>query len=60
MTVTIGNEAATVLYAGPQTVYPGLDQINIRIPGDLMGRGRLSVVFTVNGQMSNPVWIQLA
>jgi uncharacterized protein (TIGR03437 family) len=60
VSVTIGNENATVLYAGAQSQYPGLDQINVEIPPDLKGRGRLSVVVTVNGQISNPVWITLA
>jgi uncharacterized protein (TIGR03437 family) len=57
---TIGNENATNLYAGAQSQYPGLDQINVQIPPDLKGRGRLSVVVTVNGRISNPVWITLA
>ncbi len=60
VTVTIGNENVTPIYAGPQNQYPGLDQINVQIPADLKGRGRLSVVVTVNGQISNPVWITLA
>jgi uncharacterized protein (TIGR03437 family) len=60
VTVTIGNENVTPMYAGPQNQYPGLDQINVQIPADLKGRGRLSVVVTVNGQISNPVWITLA
>ena len=57
--VTIGNENATVLYAGAQGQYPGLDQVNVQIPASLKGRGRLSVVVTVNGQTSNPVWISV-
>jgi uncharacterized protein (TIGR03437 family) len=60
VTVTIGNENGTVLYAGAQSQYPGLDQVNVQIPADLRGRGRLSVVVTVNGQISNPVWIAVA
>jgi len=59
VTVTIGNENATILYAGAQSQYPGLDQVNVQIPADLRGRGRLSVVVTVNGQISNPVWMTL-
>jgi uncharacterized protein (TIGR03437 family) len=60
VTVTIGNESAPVQYAGPQSTYPGLDQINAQIPADLKGRGRLSVVVTVDGQASNPLWITLS
>jgi uncharacterized protein (TIGR03437 family) len=60
VSATIGNENATILYAGAQSQYPGLDQINVQIPPDLKGRGRLSFVVTVNGRISNPVWITLA
>jgi uncharacterized protein (TIGR03437 family) len=59
VTVTFGNENGTILYAGPQSQYPGLDQVNVQIPADLKSRGRLSVVVTVNGQISNPVWIMV-
>jgi len=57
--VTIGGENATVTYHGAQATYPGLDQINVLIPPDLKGRGRLDVVATVDGQASNPLWIML-
>jgi uncharacterized protein (TIGR03437 family) len=60
VTVMIGNEVAGVAYVGPQSTYPGLDQVNALIPTDLTRRGRLSVVVTVDGQTSNPVWILLA
>ncbi|HKD09024.1 MAG TPA: alkaline phosphatase family protein [Bryobacteraceae bacterium] len=57
--VTIGGESATVTYHGAQSTYPGLDQINVLIPPNLKGRGRVDVVATVNGQASNPLWIML-
>jgi len=59
VTVQIGNENAAVSYQGPQNTYPGLDQVNVLIPSDLKGRGRLDVVVTANGQASNPLWIML-
>ena len=59
VSVMIGNESATVTYHGPQNTYPGLDQINVLIPPDLAGRGRLDVIVTVDGQASNPVWVTL-
>ena len=59
VSVAIGNVSAPVSYSGPQGTYSGLDQINVRIPAILKGRGRLSVVVTVNGQASNPAWITL-
>jgi len=56
VTVQIGDQNAAVTYAGPQNQYPGLDQINVQIPADLKGRGRLSITVAANGQISNPVW----
>lgn len=46
-----------VLYAGPQSQYPGLDQINVRIPAMLAGRGEADVVVTVDGVAANTVRI---
>jgi phospholipase C len=59
VSVMIGNENASVSYQGAQGTFPGMDQINVLIPADLKGRGRLDVVVTVDGQASNPVWITL-
>jgi uncharacterized protein (TIGR03437 family) len=44
VTATIGNYLADVLYAGPVAAYPGLFQINVRIPAGYLGPGDLSVV----------------
>jgi len=57
VSVMIGNVNAPVSYAGAQGTYPGLDQVNVQVPSTLKGRGRLSVVVTTSGQISNPVWI---
>jgi len=57
--VTIGGEYAKSTYHGPQATYPGLDQVNVLIPSNLKGRGRVDVVVTVNGQASNPLWVML-
>ena len=53
--VSIGGVAASVLYAGPQGTYPGLDQINVTIPQSLAGKGSVPVVMTVAGTGSNTV-----
>jgi uncharacterized protein (TIGR03437 family) len=42
-----------VTFAGPQSAYPGLDQVNISIPPALRGRGEVDVVVTVGGVASN-------
>jgi uncharacterized protein (TIGR03437 family) len=48
-----------VLYAGPQTQYPGLDQVNVVIPRSLAGAGEVPVILTVDGQTANVVTINI-
>jgi uncharacterized protein (TIGR03437 family) len=48
---------ATVYYAGPQSVFPGLDQINVLLPESLAGSGVTSVVAEVNGMAENTVYV---
>ena len=57
--VTIDGIEATVVYAGPQGQYVGLDQINVQIPATLQGGRRVEVVITVNGIESNRTTIQM-
>ncbi len=57
--VVIGGVAAEVHYAGAQPQYPGLDQVNVRLPGGLVGRGPLELVLSVEGVPANPVRLQL-
>jgi len=55
----IGGVDAEVLYAGAQGGFAGLDQINVRIPPSLVGRGEVEVVLTVDGQTSNTVRVNI-
>jgi uncharacterized protein (TIGR03437 family) len=57
--VTIGGEDAPVIYSGPQTQYPGLDQVNVAVPLSLRGRGVVDVVVTVDDVPSNAVQIAI-
>ena len=57
VTATIGEQPATVTYAGPQGTYSGLDQYNVLIPQSVAGRGKVSIVVTAAGKPSNPVYI---
>jgi uncharacterized protein (TIGR03437 family) len=57
--VRIGGEDVPVLYAGAQTQYPGLDQINVALPLSLRGRGIVDVVVTAGGVVSNAVQIAI-
>jgi uncharacterized protein (TIGR03437 family) len=56
-TVTAGDVPLPVLYAGSQTVYPGLDQLNAELPRSLAGAGTVTVKLIVDGQTANPVTI---
>lgn len=52
--VTIGGAPVEVLYAGAQGLL-GLDQINLRLSRNLVGRGEVDVVLTVEGKRANVV-----
>ena len=57
--VHVGNDKADVLYAGPQGVFPGLDQINVRVPRTAAGSGEVGVVVAVAGKSANVVTVNL-
>lgn len=59
VTATIGGTNATVVYAGPQADFSGLDQVNLILPRSLAGRGEVDVVLTVDGQPANTVTIMM-
>jgi uncharacterized protein (TIGR03437 family) len=51
----VGGEAVEVWYAGAQGQYTGLDQINLKLPRSLAGRGEVDVTLTVDGKAANTV-----
>lgn len=57
--VSIGGTDAFVSYAGPQGYFAGLDQVNIRIPENLRGRGEVELLLTVSGRSANRVVIHV-
>jgi uncharacterized protein (TIGR03437 family) len=58
-TVTVGGRPVPVLYAGPQSEFAGLDQVNIQLPASLRGIGRADVITTVDGATANAVQIEI-
>jgi hypothetical protein len=58
VTCAIAGVEVPVLYAGPQGVYPGLDQVNVALPSSLAGAGQTTVVLTVDGVRASPLPIQ--
>jgi uncharacterized protein (TIGR03437 family) len=59
VTAKIGGQDAEVLYAGAQGGYAGLDQVNIRVPRSLIGRGDVDVVLRVDNKMANAVVVRI-
>jgi uncharacterized protein (TIGR03437 family) len=57
--VTINGINVPVLYAGPQSEFAGLDQVNVALTLNLRGSGESNVVLVVDGQTSNPVTVNL-
>jgi uncharacterized protein (TIGR03437 family) len=53
--VDVDGVAAQVAYADDQKQYVGLDQLNIILPREVAGRGRVSVHVTVDGVAAPPV-----
>ncbi len=58
--VLIGNADAEVTYAGAQGSLAGLDQVNVRLPRTLAGRGEVEALMTVDSKQANTVklWIK--
>ncbi len=55
--VTIGGVNAEVFYAGSQGGFVGLDQLNVRLPASLAGRGEVEIVLTSEGKPANRVTV---
>ncbi|HKQ78493.1 MAG TPA: hypothetical protein VJ810_32635 [Blastocatellia bacterium] len=55
----IGGENAEVLFAGAQGGFVGLDQMNVRLPRALAGRGKVEIVMTVDGKPANTIEISV-
>jgi uncharacterized protein (TIGR03437 family) len=59
VTAKIGGMDAIVTYAGPVDGFAGLDQINVFLPRDLIGRGEVEVVLTADNSAANMVKINI-
>ncbi|HEX4951556.1 MAG TPA: N-acetylmuramoyl-L-alanine amidase [Blastocatellia bacterium] len=55
VTSQIGGVEVEVLYAGEQKEYVGLDQVNLRLTPELIGKGQLDVILKVEGKSTNPI-----
>ena len=59
VTVNLGGLDAQVGYAGPQDEFIGVDQINVRIPRELAGRGDVIVSLRADGAAANNVLVNI-
>ena len=59
VTAKVGGVDAPVTFAGPQSEFVGLDQVNILLPRSLAGRGEVEVRLSVDGQEANPVRVSI-
>lgn len=53
----VGGVAVEVSFAGAQGGLAGLDQLNLRLPATLAGRGEVAVEIIVDGRALNPVTV---
>ena len=59
VTARFGTTSAEVLYAGAQGELIGLDQLNVRVPRSLLGRGEIEIEMTVDGKPTNAVRVAI-
>ncbi|MFN0122565.1 MAG: hypothetical protein ACKV2V_18875 [Blastocatellia bacterium] len=60
VTCTVGGTNATVAYAGSQSGFVGVDQVNVLLPNSLSGRNaNLDVALSVNGTAANTVSVNV-
>lgn len=52
---TIGGEPADVTFSGAHETFIGLDQVNVKVPAGLAGRGEVEVRLHVDGAAANVV-----
>jgi uncharacterized protein (TIGR03437 family) len=59
VTVYLGGLRLPVLYAGAQGTYYGLDQINVNLPVQLRGAGKVNLRVEIGGLSSNTVTVNI-
>ncbi len=57
VSAAIGGYPATVVYAGTQSQYEGMDQANIQVPAQLQGAGDVTVTLLVDGLPANSITV---
>ncbi len=55
----VAGQPAVVKYAGAQSQYQGLDQVNVALPTSLAGMGEVSVYLVTDGKVSNMTTVNI-
>jgi uncharacterized protein (TIGR03437 family) len=58
-TIKLGGSDLPVLFSGSQGTFAGLDQVNVKLARELIGRGEVAVEMNVDGQAANIVSISI-
>jgi uncharacterized protein (TIGR03437 family) len=58
VSASIGSASLPVTYAGPQSQFAGLDQVDLLLPPSLKSAGKVSLILTVDSQATNPIPLQ--
>ncbi|MGE0127945.1 MAG: SBBP repeat-containing protein [Blastocatellales bacterium] len=58
-TASLGGQAGQVSYVGNQGQFAGLDQVNVRLPRSLIGRGEVDCALVVDGLAANVVKVHV-
>ncbi len=59
VSLKVGGVEAAAEYAGPAPGFVGLDQLNVRLPRSLIGRGEVDLVLMVDGKTANTVKVHI-
>jgi uncharacterized protein (TIGR03437 family) len=59
LAVALGGKPLQVIYAGAQSTFAGLDQVNVLLNRSLIGSGELGLQLTVDGVAANPVVVSI-
>jgi uncharacterized protein (TIGR03437 family) len=55
----VASSVGEVEYAGAQSEFPGLDQVNLRLPVSLRGAGETTIVLSADGVAANAVVVRI-
>jgi uncharacterized protein (TIGR03437 family) len=55
----IGGADASVIFAGAQGGFVGLDQVNVRVPRSLAGAKEVDLILTVDGKQVNTARVSI-